>query len=311
MDGSLSDLRILVAEDNEINRRMVSSMLTRLGITADFVENGREAVDRVLERPYDIVLMDMMMPDMNGLEATREIRRRQVGDRVAIVALTANASGEHRSECLESGMDDYLAKPFTKQALAGLIRRVHRKSRPPEIDRSRFDAFQASLGPDSDEFIADLIGDYLTEANRFRSEIHAGLDTHDAETVRRAAHTLSSNSRTFGAERLAEGQRLHEQRSVLTCIGHDAGGGARQIADVEDQLPPQLARFPPALVGRVAAKAQVQGQGDAEDGEGREAEIAQVPPQVPDRPYDRRRVQTEAQHVGQDAGHDRAVQDEE
>lgn len=204
MDGSLSDLRILVAEDNEINRRMVNSMLSRLGITADFATNGREAVDLVLERPYDIVLMDMMMPGMNGIEATREIRRRQTDRRVTIVALTANASGEHRTECLDAGMDDYLAKPFTKQALASLIRKVHRNSRPPEIDRTRFDAFQESLGPGSDEFIADLIGDFLTEANRFRSDIHAGLDAEETEIVRRAAHTLSSNSRTFGAERLAD-----------------------------------------------------------------------------------------------------------
>lgn len=203
MDGPLSDLRILVAEDNEINQRMVSSMLSRLDITADFVSNGRNAVDRVLSSTYDIVLMDMMMPGMNGLDATREIRRRQTGDGPHIIALTANASGEHRAECLQAGMDDYLAKPFTKQALEDLIRRVHRAARGPEIDRSRFNAFHASLGPDSDEFITGLIGDFLTEANRFRSEIHVGLDDRDADAVRRAAHTLSSNSRTFGAEKLA------------------------------------------------------------------------------------------------------------
>lgn len=203
MDGSLSDLRILVAEDNAINRHMVLSMLSRLGITPDFASNGREAVDRVLDAPYDIVLMDMMMPGMNGLDATREIRRMQTKERVKIIALTANASGEHRTECLESGMDDYLAKPFTKQELLSLIRKVHRTTRPPEIDRSRFEAFQDSLGPGSDDFIADLIGDFLTEANRFRAEIHAGILEDDADSVRRAAHTLSSNSRTFGAENLA------------------------------------------------------------------------------------------------------------
>jgi len=203
MDGSLSDLRILVAEDNEINQRMVSSMLSRLDIEADFASNGHEAVDRVLSASYDIILMDMMMPGMNGLDATREIRRRETGEPVHIVALTANASGEHRTECLQSGMDDYLAKPFTKQALETIIRKIYRASHAPEVDRSRFDAFQASLGPDSEEFMSDLIGDFLTEANRFRSEIHSGLDERNADAIRRAAHTLSSNSRTFGAERLA------------------------------------------------------------------------------------------------------------
>ncbi|NNF03644.1 MAG: response regulator [Rhodothermales bacterium] len=211
MDGSLSDLRILVAEDNEINQRMVSTMLSRLGIVADFVSNGRDAVDHVLSRRYDIVLMDMMMPGMNGLDATREIRRRESGRRVRIIALTANASGEHRSECLNAGMDDYLAKPFGKPALVSVIDKARRASPPAEIDRSLFEAFRKSLGPDSDDFIADLIGDFVTEANRFRSEIHAGLQAGNADSVRRAAHTLSSNSLTFGAEKLAATCRDIEQ----------------------------------------------------------------------------------------------------
>ena len=115
-------LTILLAEDNPVNQRVASLMLQRFGYRADVVANGREAIDAVARRNYDLVLMDVQMPEMDGLEAAREIcLRRQPAMRPRIVAMTANASTSDRDQCLAAGMDDFLSKPVRqadlKQAL--------------------------------------------------------------------------------------------------------------------------------------------------------------------------------------------------
>jgi signal transduction histidine kinase/CheY-like chemotaxis protein len=111
--------RVLVVEDNEVNRTVLLRMLERLGCQADAVSNGREAVEYVQRTPYDVVLMDIQMPDMDGYTTATEIRRRQAGSprRVTIVAITAYAMGQDRERCLAAGMDDYLPKPITLEAL--------------------------------------------------------------------------------------------------------------------------------------------------------------------------------------------------
>jgi signal transduction histidine kinase/DNA-binding response OmpR family regulator len=122
---ALRSLRILVAEDNAINQRVAVSMLEKAGHRVDLVNNGREAVEALDRRSYDLVFMDCLMPQMDGFEATRAIRAAEVGtDRqVPIVALTANAMERDREQCLAAGMNDYLAKPFTKQALTAALER--------------------------------------------------------------------------------------------------------------------------------------------------------------------------------------------
>jgi CheY-like chemotaxis protein len=123
--GAPRSLRILVAEDNAVNQRVAVRMLEKAGHRVDLVSNGREAVEALGRKPYDLVLMDCLMPQMDGFEATRAIRAAEVGTvrHVPIVALTANAMQRDREECLAAGMDDYLTKPFTKQALTTALER--------------------------------------------------------------------------------------------------------------------------------------------------------------------------------------------
>ena len=126
--------RILVAEDNPVNQQLARAMLLRLGYQTDVAGNGQEAVESVMQVPYDLVLMDCQMPVMDGFEATKLIREREGTSRhTHIIAVTANAMEGDRDRCIAAGMDDYLAKPFR----AGDLRRVLGKWLPggePEAD---------------------------------------------------------------------------------------------------------------------------------------------------------------------------------
>ncbi len=126
--GQRYPARILVAEDNPVNRRVTRLILERLGYQPDLVGTGKEALDAVLDRPYDIVLMDLFMPEMDGLEASQEIRRRLPPERQpTIVAMTAAASPEDRDRCLAAGMDTYVAKPIRVEELASTLEEVARR----------------------------------------------------------------------------------------------------------------------------------------------------------------------------------------
>jgi len=116
-------LSILVAEDNAVNRMLVTALLAKRGHTVRTVVNGREAVAAVKEQKFDLVLMDVQMPEMDGLEATAAIREREaaVGDHVLIIALTAHAMKGDREICLAAGMDEYLSKPINPGALFAMI----------------------------------------------------------------------------------------------------------------------------------------------------------------------------------------------
>jgi CheY-like chemotaxis protein len=114
-------LRVLVAEDNPVNQRVVLLFLERLGHQADVVPDGGEVLRALESHAYDVILMDMRMPEMNGLEATQTIRRRWPDEAPRIIGVTANAVAGDRERCLASGMDGYLSKPFSMDELADVL----------------------------------------------------------------------------------------------------------------------------------------------------------------------------------------------
>ncbi|HYN60420.1 MAG TPA: response regulator, partial [Rubrivivax sp.] len=119
-------LRILLAEDNVVNQKLAMRLLQQMGYRADVASNGIEAIECIARQPYDLVLMDVQMPEMDGLEATRRIVARwsDAAQRPRIVAMTANAMQGDREECLAAGMDDYVTKPIRVDALVAALLKV-------------------------------------------------------------------------------------------------------------------------------------------------------------------------------------------
>ena len=121
----ISDIRILVAEDNRTNQIVIGAMLTKLGYTFDVFENGKEAIQSLNTNAYDLVLMDCQMPVLDGLEATREIRKSPQWEKLPIVALTAGATDKEQTECTNAGMNDFLSKPITIGVLESTLKKWH------------------------------------------------------------------------------------------------------------------------------------------------------------------------------------------
>jgi CheY-like chemotaxis protein len=122
--GHRYPLRILLAEDNPVNQKLALRLLSRMGYAAEVAGNGLEAIANVENGAFDLVLMDVQMPEMDGLEATRQIRARWPDSPLRIVAMTANAMAEDRDACLAAGMDDYVSKPIRVEALAAALVRT-------------------------------------------------------------------------------------------------------------------------------------------------------------------------------------------
>ena len=204
-------LRVLLAEDNVVNQRVAGLLLERLGYRYDVVSNGQEALDALHDRPYDVVLMDMQMPVMDGLEATRRLRADLPAERQPrVVAMTANALAEDREACLTAGMDDYLAKPVRREELAVALGRVAVEEAEPEpvaedlaVDPSVLGSLTARLGDRAAAVLDKLIDTWESETARRLDEVDAAMENGDAAAVGRAVHAMKGGSASMGAVRLA------------------------------------------------------------------------------------------------------------
>ena len=203
-------LRVLLAEDNVVNQKVGLLMLSRLGHRVDIVGTGREALEAVLRQPYDVVLMDVQMPEMDGIEATRRIRTEVSADRQPhIVAVTASALISDRDACAAAGMDDYLPKPVRADDLAAVLARlggVPVAPVPPAaaVDPAALDGLLGQLGDAAPATRLAVLDSYLGQGADWVAELVSAARDGDTGTVARIAHTLQSSSRIVGAGTLAD-----------------------------------------------------------------------------------------------------------
>jgi len=205
----LSPRHILIAEDNPVNQKVFQHMLSRMGHKVDMVENGEMAVRSAVETPYDLVFMDMMMPVMDGLHATRLIRKSEAGKRrTPIIAVTANVEPSDERACLEAGMDGFISKPFTVDQLDSCLQRfltpAFQDTKIKGLNRAILHAFIHTMGDNDLDFAFEVLSDLLMEASRTRSDIQRAIDQKNGRGVRDAAHSLKAAAAVVGAQYLAE-----------------------------------------------------------------------------------------------------------
>ena len=195
-------LRLLLAEDNPVNQEVAATMLRARGHRVDVVGNGREAVEAVASRHYDLVLMDVQMPEMDGLAATGAIRATAGREATPIVALTAHASGVERERCIAAGMNDYLSKPFKAHELFAMVEETAAKAAPAApVD---LEAFRDTMREAGAEAAVDgIVALFGAGARERLAAVRAALGTGDAGAIAKAAHAFRSAAGTVGAQRLA------------------------------------------------------------------------------------------------------------
>lgn len=206
--------RILVAEDNVVNQKVIIRMLNELGYEADSVSNGEEAVEQVKKDKYNAILMDVQMPELDGLEATVSIRELQDSVRnIPIIALTAHALKGDKEKCLKAGMNDYISKPINVKQLAnildswlnievGLIEKKTSdvKSTDGIFDNQRFN--EMSLGDIS--FQRELLVDYFEDLEQRLNKLDEMLESKQTESIIKEVHTIKGSSFSLGAVRIGE-----------------------------------------------------------------------------------------------------------
>jgi len=246
--------RALLAEDNQINQRVALGMLEKLGVRADAVANGAEAVEALDLMHYDLVLMDIQMPEMDGFEATAVIREGERGRdrRIPIIALTAHVMQGYRERCLAAGMDDHLPKPIDPRRLEEVLLRwaPERAARPCPGSAETAGAAEAPLAPadaaggefpDLDlerlQLVTDgepaleeeLLGIFLESSRETLKDLRTAIETGDARLLRAHAHALKGSSRTIGA--LALGELAQELERLGDSSDFASAYGALLSAD--------------------------------------------------------------------------------
>jgi CheY-like chemotaxis protein/HPt (histidine-containing phosphotransfer) domain-containing protein len=252
-------LRVLVAEDNPVNRKLVTTLLKKRGHSVKAVENGRQAVAEVGSRtraPFDVVLMDLQMPEMGGLEATRLIRDQEIqgARRLPLIALTAHAMEGDRARCLEAGMDGYLSKPIDVDELIATVERYRAADATAplpvignEPSDTIFDETAALSYTGGDRrLLEDVVHLFRADYPSSLRQIDRAVQRRDPEALRLAAHRLKGSIATVGApaarrvaadlEETARSQDFERARHASAKLRHEierlesAFAGARLIS---------------------------------------------------------------------------------
>ena len=254
-------LRILLVDDNAINLKVAVRMLQQLGYQPEVAVNGREAVDALDRKPFDFIFMDVMMPELDGLEATRLIRKRQLGgdqlnypSRIIIVAMTAHAMQGDREKCLAAGMDDYLAKPVRPKDIRDMVERWGGKVMPearlaapavsqapavePAIDMDRM----TDLTDGNIDGLRELVEMYLIQTHKQFAQMQSAVREGNADALRRVAHSCAGASATLGMTRLVPKLRELEKlggSGALTGAAQICEDAAREYGHIQDFLKTQ------------------------------------------------------------------------
>ncbi len=194
-------MRILLAEDNVINQKVATRILSQMGYRPDVVQNGVEVLQALERQKYDVVLMDVQMPDMDGLEATRQIRKRWTGsERIWIVAMTANAMDSDREMCLKAGMDGFLSKPVRIEALEKELVRSS-ENIGQIVDFTMLSRFGEMTGSGS-EAVRELADIFAEETPVALQQILADIKARRGQGINVQAMQLASACSNFGAARM-------------------------------------------------------------------------------------------------------------
>ncbi|KAB8052562.1 response regulator [Janthinobacterium rivuli] len=250
-------LRMLLVEDNAINQEIALAMLEDSGYQATPADNGRRALALWERQTFDVILMDCQMPEMDGFEATRRLRRMEAQQgraRTPIIALTANAILGDRELCLDAGMDDYLAKPYTRAALLAVLARWRPVPGAPEaagmvetpetvaapgaiLDAAALQNLRAMRRPGRPDVLGRIIDLFYSDAPRLLGQLEVAAEASDAAALQLAAHTLKSSCANVGALGLSATCREIEHYAR----GNDVGSALQHIRGIQQELDRVLA----------------------------------------------------------------------
>ncbi|MFN5833334.1 MAG: ATP-binding protein [Akkermansiaceae bacterium] len=201
------DRKVLLVEDNLINRKLALALLAQIGCIPDIAMDGQDAVGRATSTSYDVILMDLQMPGMDGLEATRKIRQweqENAASRARIIALTANALAGDREICLKAGMDDYLTKPINFHTLRGLWTRTAARSVPHAPAGQSGRTLEQLVRELSKDDVMMLATEFMEDLDQLLDQIRTALQLTNLNEAQRLAHSLKGSASIFALEELRD-----------------------------------------------------------------------------------------------------------